>query len=208
MRKLWGRRNSSNVMKVIWLLEELALPYKQIDAGGPFGRTRDPDYTAMNPNSVVPTLQEADGFTLWESNAILRYLAARHADGAPIWPADERARANVDRWMDWQQTTLGPPGTVVFQGLVRTPPEQRDMPAIEAAFGRLGQVWGLLDRQLAAHPFVAGPDFTLADIATGVYVHRWFSFERERPALPHLRAWYDRLLARPAYQGHCAQPIT
>ncbi len=207
MMTLWGRANSSNVMKVAWLLEELSLPYQRIDCGGPFGRTRDPDYLAMNPNSVVPTLQE-DGFTLWESNAILRYLAACHADGTPLWPGGKQARANVDRWMDWQQTTLTAPQSTVFQGLVRTPPDKRDHPAIDAAFNRAGAAWSLLDAQLARHGHIAGPDFTLADMASGVHVHRWFSFDRERPDLPHLRAWYDRLLDRPAYRQHCAQPMS
>ena len=123
MRKLWGRKNSSNVMKVIWLLEELHLPYERIDVGGPFGRTHDPDYLAMNPNSVVPTLEEENGFTLWESNAILRYLASTHASGmasttggaATIWPDDLQARANIDRWMDWQQTTQNAPASIVFK---------------------------------------------------------------------------------------------
>ena len=208
MRTLWGRANSSNVMKVIWLLEELALPYERIDVGGPFGRTHDADYVAMNPNSVVPTLQEADGFILWESNVILRYLAATHAEGAPIWPAAPQPRALVDQWLDWQQTIMSPPGSIVFQGLVRTPPEQRDQGAIEAGLARLSQAWTVLDHQLARHPYVAGPDFTLADIASGVHVHRWFSFTVKRPELPHLRAWYDRLLARPAYARHCAMPMT
>ena len=208
MRKLWGRKNSSNVMKVIWLLEELSLPYQRIDVGGPFGGTHDADYRAMNPNSVVPTLQEENGFTLWESNVILRYLATLHAGGAPIWPGDPQARANVDRWMDWQQTTLGPPATIVFQGLVRTPAEQRDTAAIEAAMIRLGQAYSLLDTELAGHEHIAGPDFTLADISVGVHAHRWFGFPMMRPELPNLRAWYDRLLQRPAYREHCAAPMT
>ena len=208
MRKLWGRKNSSNVMKVVWLLEELALPYERIDVGGPFGRTHDPDYVAMNPNSVVPTLEEEDGFTLWESNVILRYLAALHAGGTAIWPTSPQARANIDRWMDWQQTTLGPPATVVFQGLIRTPPDQRNTGAIEAGMIKLGHAYSLLDAQLAKHDYIAGPDFTLADIPSGVHAHRWFSFPLMRPDLPHLRAWYDRLLARPAFRSHCAAPLT
>ena len=208
MRKLWGRKNSSNVMKVIWLLEELRVPYERIDVGGPFGRTQDTDYLAMNPNSVVPTLEEPNGFTLWESNAILRYLATIHAAGTPFWPDDAQARANIDRWMDWQQTTHNAPGSTVFQGLVRTAPEQRNTGAIEAAMIKLGHAWTLLDAQLGHHDYVAGPDFTLADIPLGVHVHRWFSFTVMRPELPHLRAWYDRLLQRPAYRTHCALPMT
>ncbi len=208
MRKVWGRKNSSNVMKVIWLLEELHLPYERIDVGGPFGRTHDADYIAINPNSVVPTLEEPNGFTLWESNPILRYIAAADPGGATIWPADPQARANIDRWMDWQQTTQAPPGTTVFQGLVRTAPEHRNTASIEAGMIKLGHAYAMLDAQLARHDWVAGPDFTLADIPLGVHIHRWFSFTVMRPDLPHLRAWYDRLLQRPAFRDHCAVPMT
>lgn len=208
MRRLLGRANSSNVMKAIWMLEELALPYEREDYGGAFGKTQTPEYLAMNPNAVVPTLIE-DDFILWESNAILRYLAAGHASGTPLWPADLRARANIDRWMDWQQTTLGAPMTVVFWGLVRTPPEKRDMPAIHAAAEKLGRLYGFLDHLLARHAYIAGPDLTPADFAIGVHAHRWMSFEGvEKPVHPALRSWYDRLLARPAFKTHVAITMT
>ncbi len=207
MRKLWGRANSSNVMKVIWLLEELGLPYQRIDVGGAFGVTDTPEYRAMNPNSLVPTLQE-DDFVLWESNAILRYLCAANAPDSPMFPHDLHARASIDRWMDWQQTTLNVPLSPVFWGLVRTPPEQRDMAAIGRGIQATGQVLARLDAVLARVPYVAGPVFTLADIPLGVHIHRWFFFPVEKPALPHVRAWYDRLLERPAYRAHVAGPVT
>jgi len=197
--RVWGRANSSNVMKVVWLLEELGLPYERIDVGGPFGRTGDPDYRAMNPNGTVPTLQD-DDFTLWESNVILRYLCASKAPDSPFWPTDLRQRANVDRWMDWQQTTLNRPQSVVFQG--------RNTGAIEAALAEAGRGWSLLDAQLAHRPYAAGLSLTLADMALGVHVHRWFSFTVHRPETPHLKAWYERLLSRPAYRTHCAAPMT
>ena len=208
MRRLLGRANSSNVMKVIWLLEELKLPYAREDVGGAFGGTDTPEYRAMNPNGIVPTLVE-DEFVLWESNAILRYLAAGHAAGTPMWPDDAHARASIDRWMDWQQTVLGAPMTVVFWGLVRTAPEKRDMEAIHAAAKKLGGIYGILEAALRSHDYIAGPALTPADIAIGVHAHRWFSFEGiDRPAQPKLRAWYDRLLARPAFAAHVAQPMT
>ncbi len=208
MRQLLGRANSSNVMKVIWLLEELGLPYERSDVGGKFGGTDTAAYRAMNPNGVVPTLVE-DDFTLWESNVILRYLAGAHPAGQAFWPADLRARANVDRWMDWQQTTLGPPMTPVFWGLIRTAPEQRDWAAINASAARLAALYDLLDHQLSTRDYVAGPAFTLCDIAIGVHAHRWFSFEGiDKPDQPHLRAWYDRLLARAAFAQHVAAPLT
>ncbi len=208
MRRLLGRANSSNVMKVIWLLEELGLPYHREEYGGAFGKTTDPEYLAMNPNAVVPTLVE-DDFVLWESNAICRYLAASHGAGTPLWPEDLHARANIDRWMDWLQTTLGPPMTVVFWGLVRTPADQQDWAAIDAAAVKLGRLYGMLDVILARHPYVAGNDFTPADIAIGPHLHRWFSFEGiEKPEHPHLRAWYDRLCGRTAYRTHVAVKMT
>ena len=208
MRRVWGRANSSNVMKVVWGLEELGLPYERLDVGGAFGQTETPEYRAMNPNSLVPTLQE-DGFTLWESNAILRYLCTAHAPETPLWPREPRARANVDRWMDWQQTALNAPAGVVFWGLVRTRPEDRDQAAIERGIAALGRVWTMLDQQLAKHGHVAGPDFTLADVPLAVHAHRWFAFPITRPDLPHLRSWYERMLQRPAYRDHVAGiPVT
>ena len=208
MLQLLGRSNSSNVMKVIWLLEEMGLPYARKDVGGKFGGNDTPEYRAMNPNGVVPTIIE-DEFVLWESNVILRYLASAHAAGHAFWPRDLRARANVDRWMDWQQTTLGPPMTVVFWGLVRTAPEKRDMDAIHKAAGKLGELYGMLDRVLAGSAYIGGPQLSLCDMAIGVHAHRWFSFEGiERPEQKNLRGWYDRLLARPAYKEHVAGPMS
>jgi len=208
MRKVWGRANSSNVMKVIWLLDELELPYERIDAGGPFGKTKTPDYLAMNPVGVIPTFEE-DSFTLFESNAILRYLVNAHAAGSPLYPTEPRARAKVDAWLDWQQTSLNQPQGVVFIALIRTPPEQRDNAAIAQGVVNAGRMWAMADTQVAKQGWIAGPDFTIADIALGPNVHRWLNFPIERPAAPHLKAWYERLLQRPAFQRHCAgAPIT
>lgn len=207
MRRVWGRANSSNVMKVVWGLEELGLPYERIDAGGSFGKTDTPGYRAMNPNGLIPTLEE-DDFVLWESNAILRYLCTAHAPGSPLWPAEPRARGNVDRWMDWQQTTLNKPMEVVFMQLVRTPAASRDAKAIAKGVENGGKVWGMLDAELAKHPYVAGTTFTLADIPLGVHVHRWFNLAIERPSHPGLKAWYDRLLERAPYRKLVAQPVT
>ncbi|MGH7120270.1 MAG: glutathione S-transferase family protein [Acetobacteraceae bacterium] len=207
MRRLWGRANSSNVMKVIWLLEELKLPYERLDAGGSFGKTDTQAYRAMNPNGLVPTLQE-DDFTLWESNAILRYLCHVYAPHSPLWPDDAHARANIDRWMDWQQTTLGPPIGVIFWNLVRTRPEQRDQAAIDTAIKNCTRIWGILEAELARHPYVGGQEFTIGDIPLGVHVHRWFKMAFDRPALPHLEAWYNRLRERAAYRSHITLPLS
>jgi glutathione S-transferase len=206
MIKLWGRRNSSNVMKVIWLLEELGLAYERTDLGGPFGGTGTPEYRAMNPLGVIPTIEE-DGFLLFESNVILRYLCNAHAPSTPLYPTPPRERAQVEAWMDFQQTSLNAPQSRVFQGMVRTPPEKRDPAAIAAAVVEAGQIWGILDARLAKHAYVVGDAFTLADISFGVHVHRWFVMPIDRPEAPHLRGWYDRLLTRPAYKAHCAGAV-
>ncbi len=203
---LWGRKTSSNVMKVIWLLEELGLGYERIDVGGPFGGTATPAYRAMNPLGVVPSLVDGD-FTLFESNVILRYLCNAHAPGSGFYPPEARPRATVEAWMDFQQTALNRAQSIVFQGLIRTPPDKRDPAAIDAAVVEAGVVWSILDRRLASRPFVAGDSFSLADIVFGVHVHRWFGLAITRPDTPNLLAWYRRLLERPAYQAHCAGEI-
>jgi glutathione S-transferase len=207
MIRVWGRTNSSNVMKVLWLLDELGLAAERIDAGGPFGRTDTPEYRAMNPLGLVPTLEE-EGFSLFESNAILRYLCNAHAPGNPLYPAAPRPRGEVDAWLDFQQTALNRPQGVVFAGLVRTPPDKRDHAAISAAMAEAGRIWGVLDGRLAARPYIAGDNLTIADIAFGVHAHRWFVMPIARPDSPHLHAWYERLLRRPAYRRHVAQPLS
>jgi len=207
MLRLWGRDNSSNVMKVIWLLGELGLEYERLDVGGAFGKTDTPQYRGMNPTGLVPTLEE-DGFVLWESNAILRYLCQAHAAGSGFYPPQPRARAIVDQWLDFQQCELNKPLTVVFWGLVRTAAEKRDMAAIQAAAKDSGRVWAMVDAALENHAYVAGDALTIADMALGVHVHRWFSFAIDRPEATHLRAWYERLLARPVYAEHIARPLT
>ncbi|MBV9783864.1 MAG: glutathione S-transferase family protein [Acidisphaera sp.] len=207
MLRLWGRDNSSNVMKVIWLLEELRLPYERLDVGGPFGKTDTPEYRAMNPTGLVPTLDD-DGFTMWESNAILRYLCEAHAPETPLWPKQPQARGKIDQWMDYQQCGMNRPQGVVFLGLIRTPPEKRDMAAIAKGAEEAGRSWAIVDAALGRHPFVAGEAFSLADIVFGVHAHRWLQFPVARPDTPHLKAWYERLLTRPIYAKHIARPLT
>ena len=209
-RIVWGRASSSNVMKVLWGLGELGLPFERIDVGGSFGKTDTADYRGMNPTGLVPTLQE-DDFTLWESNVILRYLCSAHAPTSPLWPSEVKARANVDRWMDAQQTTMNRPMGQVFWGLVRTPADKRDMAAIQQAIEDTAKAWGLIEAGLGRHAHVAGDAFTLADIPWGVHANRWFKMDYlglTRPELPNLRAWYNRLCERPAYQQYIvSQPV-
>ncbi|ONG53219.1 hypothetical protein BKE38_12865 [Pseudoroseomonas deserti] len=195
---LWGRPNSSNVMKVMWLCTELGLAHERRDAGGAFGLTQEPAFRAMNPNSLVPVWQEDDGWALWESNAILRHLAATRPGGEALYPGDARARADIERWMDWQLAHLSAPMTTIFFTHVRIPEAERDWPATEAARVKAAALWTMVDRQLEGRDFLTG-GFSLADMALGIFAHRWFALPIERPDLPNLRAWYDRLRQRPGY---------
>jgi len=211
MLKIWGRANSINVQKVTWVCEEMGLFYDRVDAGMHFGVVDTPEYRELNPNSLVPTIDD-DGFVLWESNAIVRYLAQKYgAQDGPnsLWPEDPQTRASADRWMDWQQTTLWMRGLrEVFWTLVRTPPDERDAAALESA--RLETVAHLqvVENALAGQEYLCGDDFTIADIPVGCSIHRWFGIEIARPASPMLEAYYRRLSERPAYRQIVLQPLT
>ena len=194
---VWGRLNSINVQKVIWALEETGVAYEHIPLGGKFGGLDDPAYRAMNPNGKVPTLRDGD-LTMWESHAIVRYLAAAYGKG--LWLTDPKARAIADQWTDWTATTFQPAWIDVFWLFVRTPAAQHDKVAIGKALAASFNAYGILDRRLATTPFLAGDTLTYADIVAGVSMYRWMTMEIQRPELPHLAAWYERLKARPAFQ--------
>lgn len=206
MLKVWGRTNSINVQKVMWTLGELGVAHERIDAGGAFGRLDTPEYGAMNPNRLIPVIE--DGATVvWESNAIVRYLAARYGAGE-LWPEDPGRRADADRWMDWQITTAQPALGPIFQGLIRMAPEQRDMKLIDAQIVRLGQLMQVLDKHLAVRQCVAGDDLTMGDVPIGCLCWRYLKLEIERPELPNVAAYFERLQARPAYREHVMLPLT
>jgi glutathione S-transferase len=205
MLEIWGRSSSSNVQKVLWCCAELGLDYRRHDIGREFGGNREPAYLAMNPNGLIPTLTDGE-LVIWESNAILRYLAHRY-DGERLYPKSLAARSQVDQWLDWELGTLAPAIFPVFWGLIRTAPEQRDEKALAGATEKLIELWRLLDGQLAKRPYVAGDRLTLADIAMGNSVYRWFAFPIERPKLPMLRAWYDRIAGQPGFKEHIAKPL-
>jgi len=203
MLKIHGRANSVNVQKALWAADECGVAYERTDVGGPFGVNDQPWFRAMNPNGVVPTI-EHDGYVLWESNAIVRYLCAIYAPGT-LWATDPRARGEADRWMDWQATTVMSGMTTLFWGLIRTPAEKRDNAAIDAARPATSAIWARLDAHLATRPYVAGEQFTMGDIPVGAVCYRWMNLPFRRddlPELPHLRAWYERLVLRPAYRRH------
>jgi glutathione S-transferase len=206
MLVIWGRDNSVNVQKPLWCLEEMGIAYERRDAGGAFGIVDTPEYRALNPNGLVPTMDE-DGFILWESNAIVRYLAAKHSAGN-LWPTDLRVRAEADRWMEWQNTTLWPALRPVFWNLIRTPVDQRDPDEMEASRLKSAQVLRILDAHLATRAFVAGDDFTMGDIPVGCGVWRWMALPIERPPLPNLQRWFDALAQRPAFAKTVMTPLT
>ena len=209
MLTIYGRANSINVQKALWSADECGLTYDRRDVGGAFGGNDQPWYLAMNPNGVVPTIDDA-GYLLWESNSIVRYLAASY--GPPgFWPTDPKPRGSAERWMDWQISTIQTGMTVLFWGLVRTPAEKRDLAAIEAARKATATLWARLDGHLAGNAFVAGSDFTIGDIPVGAMAYRWLNLPFRRDDLPelgHLRAWYDRLATRPAYRRHVMIAMT
>lgn len=205
-RRLWGRASSGNVQKALWALDELGLPYEAIEAGGAHGIVGEASYRAMNPNGLVPTLEE-DGFVLWESNAILRYLALAH--GGPLaLPEAPRARALVDQWLDWQATAFTPAMRDAFLQLVRVAPEKRDAGLIEASRANSERCAALLDRHLAQTPFVAGARFSIADIAVGLAANRWFQLPLEREERPEIRRWLATLVQRPAASAVLSLPLT
>ena len=209
---IWGRANSVNVQKVLWCLGELDLAYDRIDAGMQFGVNTEAPYLAMNPNGRVPTLVEGD-YVLWESNSVMRYLCMAHGQdsggGSPIYPASPQARAAVDRWLDWTLSTLQPVNRPVFWALVRTPPEKRDMVAIQKDADAEAVVWQIPEAQLATRRFIEGDQFTIADIAIGAFARRWFGVEGiTTPKLENLERWFALIAARPGFVRFIAPPMT
>jgi glutathione S-transferase len=206
MLKVWGRRSSFNVQKVMWLIGELDLDHEHIDAGGSFGGLDAPEFLAMNPHGRVPVIEDG-GTIVWESHAILRYLAARYGAGR-FWSEDPVVRARVDGWMDWSQTALQPDFlNGVFWGFFRTPEDQRNWPAIRTALARCAQHFTKLDRLLEQSPFLLGDALSLADITAGTSLYRYFELEIERPATPAVERWYRTLQAREAFRSHVMIPF-
>jgi glutathione S-transferase len=208
MLKIWGRNTSSNVQKVVWALAEMNVPFERIDVGGAFGKTKDQFYLAMNPNSLVPTLEEEDGFTMWESNSIVRYLAAKHANRT-LEPADLITRARAQMWMDWQLSVMGPAITPVFWNLIRTPPDKRDANAIKTGTDKTFVAAQTMDSQLGKTAFLAGDAFSYGDIPVGTMIYRYMQLFAERPPTPHLDRWYAAVSSRQAFKDQVASvPMT
>jgi glutathione S-transferase len=205
MLKVWGRRSAFNVQKVLWLVGELGLPHVHIDVGGSFGGLDDPAFLGMNPHGRIPVIDDG-GLVVWESHAVVRYLAARYGNGTQ-WPPDPADRSFADRWMDWSATTLQRDFMDLFWGYYRTPDEKRDWPHIRTLIESCARHYRLLDRHLARQPYLAGESLTMADVPAGTTLYRYFGLDVERPDVPHVDAWYRRLVARPAYREHVMVPF-
>lgn len=199
MIKIWGRISSINVRKAVWAARELGLEFERIDVGGAFGGLNTPDYVGMNPNSKIPTLDD-NGYIIWESNAVVRYLSAAYGRGS-LWAEDARERGEADRWMDWMATEFGPALTPAFWQLIRTPEEKRSATVLEDSVAASNRAGLILERALEGRNYLAGENFTMADIIVGCGADRWLNLAIARPEAPNVRRWFDSLAARPAAQG-------
>lgn len=206
MLKIWGRDTSSNVQKALWAAEELGIEYERIDVGGPFGGLDKPEFLKLNPNGKIPVIDH-DGFILWESNAVTRYIASLDSTGK-LWPQSAHGRALADQWMDWSNSALWVPFPTVIIGLLRTPEDQRDNDAIAKANDVLEEAWALLDAHLAKSAYVAGNSFSAGDIPAGTFAWRRYELPIKRNALKNLDAWYARLQERPAYKKIVMTPLS
>jgi glutathione S-transferase len=202
MLHILGKVSSINVRKVLWTCAELNLPFEQEDWGSGFRSTGAPEFLALNPNAMVPVIKDGS-FVLWESNSIIRYLASRY-DGAHLYPADPQLRARIDQWIDWQAAELNRAWSYAFMALVRKSPAHQDVQAIEASQANWTRHIGILNRQLeSTGAFVAGQDFSLADIPIGLSLNRWFSTPLAHPAFPAVSEYFERLADRSGYLDYC-----
>ncbi len=195
---IWGRMSSINVKKVVWTAQELGLDFQRLDAGGAFGLVKTPEYMRLNPNSLVPVIED-DGFVLWESNTIVRYLCASRE--SPLSPSDLHQRFDAERWMDWQQTTVNPASRAGFWQLIRTPPAQQNPTVISEFNAAVEALMATLDAHLAGRSFLVGEAFSMADIPLALEVHRWFGLPQTRQSRPNIERWYASMQARPASLG-------
>ena len=206
MLRIWGRISSINVRKVVWAAQEVGAPFSRIDAGGQFGLTKTPQFTQMNPNALVPVLEDGD-YQLWESNVIVRYLCAKYSEGE-LYPAALQERFNAERWMDWQQTKLNNAAREAFMQLIRSTDEDRQHHLIAQSNAATVPLIALLDSHLSKHAYLAGEHFTMADIPVACEVHRWLSLPQKRLSRMHVERWIQSLLARPATKGVLDLPLS
>ncbi|MBO9652401.1 MAG: glutathione S-transferase [Variovorax sp.] len=212
MLNIWGRISSINVRKVVWCAQELGLDFQRTEAGGKFGVVQTPEYLGMNPNALVPVIDDGEGedrVVLWESNVIVRYLCAKHSMGR-LYPEPLAERFDAERWMDWQQTALNPVSGDAFRQWVRTPTAQRRPEVIAHSVHATEPLFALLDAHLATRTFMLGERFTMADIPVGCEAHRWFGLpqtEYTRPSWPNVERWFADLRSRAGARGVLDLPL-
>ncbi|ALM53845.1 glutathione S-transferase family protein [Halomonas huangheensis] len=204
--RLLGRSNSVNVKKVMWCAQELGIALERVDMGGPFGGLDNDEFRARNPNALIPVLEDGE-LMVWESNAIVRYLVASKAPGS-LATQNPASIARCDMWMDWALSTLSFPFRELFWNKVRMTEETRDHAAMARGLKITGEKLAVVDRVLSQQPWLSGDEFGIGDIPVGCYAYAWFNMDIERPELPHLHAWYERLTQREGYQAHVMLPVT
>lgn len=206
MLKLWGRTSSINVRKALWAVKETGVPFERVDAGHEFGIVTTPEFMKKNPNAKIPVIED-EGFILWESNVIVRYLGARYAKGT-LYPQEQRQLFDAERWMDWQQTTLNPAGRNAFMQWIRTKEADRKPALIAESVALTEPLMAMLDAHLGGRAWMAGDSFTMADIPIACEIHRWWGLPQERPDRPNIERWYRQILARPATRGVLDLPLS
>ncbi|GGK38046.1 glutathione S-transferase [Pseudomonas koreensis] len=201
MLRILGKASSINVRKVLWTCAELQIPFEREDWGSGFTPTDTPQFLALNPCAMVPVIQDGD-FTLWESNTIIRYLAAKYG-GAGLYPSEPQARARVDQWIDWQASELNRSWSYAFMSLVRQSADHQDRAALANGVEQWSKTMGILDQQLQkTGAYVSGAAFSLADIPIGLSVNRWFETPLAHPHYPAVGAYYERLSQRAGFRLH------
>lgn len=206
MLKIWGRISSINVRKAVFAAQLLELPFERIDAGKEFGIVTTEAFLAKNPNAMVPLLEDGE-VALWESNVIVRYLAAKYGKGS-FYPQALPERFDAERWMDWQQTALNNASRDAFIQLIRVEPARRNQALIDASIAATEPLMAMLDQHLSRSAFMAGNAIGMADIPIATEIHRWRGLPLERPHRPHLERWYSGLMALPAARGALDVPLS
>jgi glutathione S-transferase len=204
---IWGRLNSINVQKVLWLCEDLKIPFERTDAGMQYGVNKTQFYLQLNPNGLVPVIKDNE-LVLWESHAILRYLSKKHDVADILYPKSADQAAKIDQWLDWYNTTAWPVMRPLFWGFIRTKPEERNLQELEKTRVQMSSILKILDNQLKSTPWVTGDHFTIADLPLALIAFRWFNLPIEREDYQHLSRWFKQIELRPGYIKYASAPLT
>ena len=204
---IWGRLNSINVQKVLWLCEDLKIPFERTDAGMQYGVNKTQSYLQLNPNGLVPVIKDNE-LVLWESHAILRYLSKKHDVADILYPKSADQSAKIDQWLDWYNTTAWTVMRPLFWGFIRTKLEERNLQELEKTRVQMSSILKILDYQLKSTPWVTGDHFTIADLPLALIAFRWFNLPIEREDYQHLSRWFKQIELRPGYIKYASAPLT